>query len=215
MDVDTFDSAAIESASSMDVDVKKPSYAPITPEEAIGVQTRTILIPVHRISPLQKSWKDIVTPIVHHMKLDIRYNPTKRRVEMRTNSKTENISAIQKAEDFVRAFARGFEVKDAIALLRMEDLFIDTFQVTDVKMLKGDHLSRAIGRISGKDGQTKFAIENSTRTRIVIADKTVHILGTFSHIRLAKNAICSLILGSPPGKVYAKLQTLNGRVDLL
>jgi RNA-binding protein PNO1 len=135
-----------------------------------------------------------------------------RRVELKTRQDTPDVSNLQKCADFVHAFILGFDIADAVALLRLDDLYVDSFEIKDVKTLRGEHLSRAIGRLSGKGGKTKFAIENSTRTRIVIADTKIHILGSFVNIKVARDSLCSLILGSPAGKVYSKLRAVSARL---
>jgi len=144
--------------------------------------------------------------------LQVRFNTSSRCVEMKTSQHSLE-GALQKGADFVSAFMMGFEVQDAVALLRLDDLYVESFQVTDVKLLKGDHLSRAIGRVAGQDGKTRFAIENATRTRIVIADQRVHMLGSYANLRMARNAICDLILGAPPGKVYNNMRNVAKRMS--
>jgi len=178
-------------------------------------QFRSINVPGYRMIHIRRLWKDICEPIVKQLKIDIRMNSKKNLVQLRASSLTEMDSAIQKAADFVRATVLGFEIKDSIALIRLDDIYLETFDIRDVKFFKkkSDHWMRAIGRIAGQYGKIKYSIENSTNTRIVIFGFKVHILGSYTSIRLARNAISRLVIGSAPGNVYAKLRIVSSRMQ--
>lgn len=187
-------------------------------------ETRSVKIPHHRFPPLKKVWMEVYTPVVEQCKLEIRMNLKTRSVDLRTSPTTVTDAGdgsemnakvvLQKAEDFVKAVVAGFDVKDAVALLRLDDVYIEGFEVKDVRAnLEGDHLSRCIGRISGSHGKTKFTIENVTRTRIVLADTKIWIMGTTQNTQVARNAICDLIRGSPAAKVYTRIRAVMNRVN--
>ncbi|KAL8997869.1 MAG: hypothetical protein Q9169_002951 [Polycauliona sp. 2 TL-2023] len=205
---------ALDQGSAMQVDEEgRPKFPPARPLQSVHrAETRKVLVPPQRMTPLKSSWSKIYPPLVEHLNLQVRMNVQSKAVELRTSKYTTDAGALQKGEDFVKAFTLGFNVDDAIALLRLDDLYIETFEIKDVKTLNGEHLGRAVGRIAGKDGKTKFAIENASRTRIVLADQKIHILGGFKNIHIAREAVVSLILGSPPGKVYGNLRTVASRM---
>mmetsp|Transcript_45481 Transcript_45481/g.131684 ORF Transcript_45481/g.131684 Transcript_45481/m.131684 type:complete len:267 (-) Transcript_45481:61-861(-) len=203
-----------EGAAEGEAPYSKPDFPALTPkQQGFKRQLRRVPVPPHRMTPLKNGWVEMIKPLVEHMKLQVRMNTKRRAIEIRNSENTEDIGYLQKASDYFRAFMLGFDQPDAVALLRLDDLFIESFEVKDVKRLQGDHLLRCIGRIAGKDGKTKHAIENATRTRIALCDDKIHILGSFANIRLARDSICNLILGSAPNKVYTKLRTVSKRLQ--
>ena len=193
------------------MDTSSDEFKPLKTVQSTETGYMRVRVPLHRFTPLKTNWEDIYRPIVEHMKLQIRFNPKMKCVELRSGPNTQ-AGHLQKAADFLKAFMLGFEVKDAITMLRVNDIYIDSFEVTEVKRLTGDHLSRAIGRIAGEAGKTRYTIQNATKTRIVIADTHIHILGSFQNIKIAKTAICNLILGSPSGKVYTQMRGVTNRM---
>ena len=131
----------------------RPLFTPAKDTSRVyRVESRKVPVPPHRMTPLKASWARIYPPLVEHLKLQVRMNIKNRAVELRTSRFTTDTEALQKGEDFVKAFTLGFDVDDAIALLRLDDLYIRSFEIRDIKALNGEHLSRAIGRCAGKDG---------------------------------------------------------------
>lgn len=218
------------------------SSSPALPENAVSrselsASIRKISVPMNRLTPLRKDWMELIAPLTTHMKLAVQFNTKSKRIfiapawliaqasvgkggdgesAVEPIPESSEIRAIngglERAVEYVKAYLLGFAIHDAMALLRLDDIFLQSFRVTDVKRLVNDNMSRAIGRIAGKDGKTKNAIQNSTKTRLVISNKNIYLLGSYDNINLARDAICSLILGKSPGRVYNHLRIVSRRM---
>jgi len=94
-------------------------------------EVRKVPVPSHRLTPLKEHWLKIYTPVVEHLRLDIRFNVKSRNVEIRNPVPDDEVGSqhLQKAADFVKAFVYGFEVEDALALIRLDNLFVESFEV--------------------------------------------------------------------------------------
>jgi hypothetical protein len=49
----------------------------------------------------------------------------------KTSEFTTEKTSLQKGTDFLKAFMLGFDLNDAIALLRLDDLYIESFEIKD------------------------------------------------------------------------------------
>jgi RNA-binding protein PNO1 len=110
-------SEAVEPSTStmMEIDNQENTQATSFPQikvvESDDPQYRKVMIPSHRLTPLKSAWMKIYTPLVENLKLQVRFNPKARAVEMRSSRHTVETGALQKAADFVRAFSLGFDVE--------------------------------------------------------------------------------------------------------
>ena len=57
------------------------------------VEYRRVRCPPHRLTPLRNSWDILMSPVVEFLKLQIRFNPKNRSVELKTCELTEDPGA--------------------------------------------------------------------------------------------------------------------------
>ena len=74
-------------------------------------------------------------------------NVKDKRVELRSSKFTESTDALQMGADFISAFAMGFDIDDAIALLRLDSLNIQSFDIKDVRQTLGACRTSGLSRI--------------------------------------------------------------------
>ena len=104
--------------------IEQPQNAENGKQKNKNFEMHSVMIPPNRMTPLKNNWEKICETVVKNMKLQIRMNAKKKTVDIRECDQTEDRAAIQKTYDFLRAFMLGFNLDDAIAMLRLDDLFL-------------------------------------------------------------------------------------------
>ena len=107
------------------------------------------------------------------------------------------------AEKVIEAMNLGFTCNQAL-ILKDENFVLDKVNIKDIT--KRYDLGRVRGRIIGKQGKTKKAIQNLSECFICVHDNTVGIIGRAEEIEKTIQAITSLIQGSKQSKVYSYLE---------
>merc|ERR1711978_409931 len=103
MEEDTGDTIA--AMDTIDTAPKRPNLPEISSEKLVNTKSdlRKVPVPPNRYTPLKENWMKIFAPVVEHLHLQIRFNLSKKNVELRTCKDTTDSGAIQKGEDFVKA----------------------------------------------------------------------------------------------------------------
>uniref|UniRef100_A0A2K5NC67 Uncharacterized protein n=1 Tax=Cercocebus atys TaxID=9531 RepID=A0A2K5NC67_CERAT len=72
---------------------KRPVFPPLCGDGLLSgkEQTRKIPVPANRYTLLKENWMKILTPIVEHLGLQIRFNLKSRSVEIRTSVGSQNV----------------------------------------------------------------------------------------------------------------------------
>jgi ribosomal RNA assembly protein len=106
--------------------------------------------------------------------------------------------------EVVKAVGRGFN-PDAAFLLLKGDYMFELINLPDLIKTKNSMI-RLKGRVIGHDGKTRRIIEEMTDCHVSVYGKTIGIIGRAEKIGFAKQAVDSLLEGSPHSSVYKWLE---------
>ncbi len=104
-----------------------------------------------------------------------------------------------KAQNVIKAIARGFNPEVAFKLLRDDFKVLEIINLTDY--VGENALKRVKGRIIGKDGKMRASIEETLDVNLSIYGKTVSIIGDMDNVYAARDAILMLIEGAQHSRV--------------
>lgn len=107
----------------------------------------------------------------------------------------EKSNAFFDAVNVVKAIGRGFSPENALLLFGGENV-LEIIKMPEI--IKGGEkaLQTKRGRIIGREGKARDAIEKATGTKVSVFGKTVSIIGKVEDVQIARKAIEMLLEGA-------------------
>lgn len=125
-------------------------------------------------------------------------------VEGTVSIESDSLSILN-ATEVINAIARGFSPEKAFRIFEDEQITLDIIDLSKVADTPKE-LKRIMGRVIGKEGRTREALENLTGANVSIYGKTVSTIGYVDQIQTVRKAIEMLAEGSKHAAVYSFLE---------
>lgn len=109
------------------------------------------------------------------------------------NYKPLNVYTAQKV---VNAINRGFNPIKTMKLLE-ENYDLEVFNLFSILGKSEKHIKRVKGRIIGRNGEMRKAIERFAESFISVYGKTISIIADYDNLQIARKAVSMLINGMP------------------
>jgi ribosomal RNA assembly protein len=117
------------------------------------------------------------------------------RVDIILNKDAKDVSILLIVRKIVRAIGRGFSPERA-EMIANEDYDLLLLDLRDFVGSSKNALERVKGRIIGKNGRSRFLLEDLTKTQISIYGHTIGIIGSIEGIRVTREAVLMLVKGA-------------------
>ncbi len=109
------------------------------------------------------------------------------------------------AQKVVNAINRGFNPSKAMKLMK-ENYDLEVFNLLSILGKSEKHVKRVKGRIIGRNGEMRRAIERFGESFVSVYGKTVSIIALYEDLQIARKAINMLIKGLPHNMVIKYLE---------